>query len=576
MLHRIPLARMFSPRACLLTVTLFPIGAFAGDAIYTTTKAGTQVNTNVYAVSTDVYLSGGPQNTNSAGLPDGTYYFQVTDPSGRTLLSTDIALCRQLRVSAGRVAGSVGPPCRHANGSLNPTNGTLPVQLFPFAATPNGGGEYKAWLIAQTAGTSISNTDPKVLLFAQSDSKTDNFQVQNAVTPPPPGSCQASSSLTVLVTGRNVVGYVPKGNWSVTLVTGISVVNVEGNSVTPTRVPTPNVVNACAPNPNSGQTVCSANNTDVYVLSGTSVTNTLTSGGTGIIGFSGGSCTNCGVAIDAIHNKAAIALSLSGSGTAFPSGPAGFQFVKLGPSPSLEPAFASRAPLGFFANVSEDVLIDPIRNLLLSPNENGVYEIINVANSASPQFFENVVGGVLDSAGEECTTGISVAPEEFSGPSAVFISDLSQATFTAGSPGTWTAPSQHQLLSESFLSAGASGIAVAQDTHTGVITGEFGGNALTAIALPATSGSGVPALTDWVTCSIIGYVNGFDPHTVTAYQSPNTGNAVAALANAGASSLAIVDLTKMLDPTIVPRTVGGHGCASGTLPSTVVRFVAVP
>jgi hypothetical protein len=124
--------------------------------------------------------------------------------------------------------------------------------------------------------------------------------------------------------------------------------------------------------------------------------------------------------------------------------------------------------------------------------------------------------------------------------------------------------------------SGVAGVAVAQGNHTGVVTGEFGGNAVTAIALPAASGSGVPAVGDWVTCSISGFVNGGDPHTVTAYQSPNSSDAIAVLANKGATTLAVVDLTKILDPTIVARTVGGHGCASGTLPSTVVSFVSVP
>src|SRR5215471_1469437 len=65
-------------------------GALAGDALYTTTNDGTAVNANIYATSTDVYISGGPQNPKAAGLvPDGTYYFQVTDPSGGTL-------CRQV------------------------------------------------------------------------------------------------------------------------------------------------------------------------------------------------------------------------------------------------------------------------------------------------------------------------------------------------------------------------------------------------------------------------------------------------------------------------------------------------
>jgi hypothetical protein len=118
---------------------------------------------------------------------------------------------------------------------------------------------------------------------------------------------------------------------------------------------------------------------------------------------------------------------------------------------------------------------------------------------------------------------------------------------------------------------------VAQGTHTGALTGEFGGTHVTAFALPSTSGSGTPAFSDWVTCGIPPtFTNGEDPHTVTSYQSPNSGHAVALLGGQGATVLAAVDLTMMLDPTIVPRTVGGHGCVSGTLPPSVVRFVIVP
>src|SRR5437879_4146897 len=107
--------------AVVLAITLLMSIALAAPsgAIYTTTKDGTIVNQNLYANSTDVYLSGGPQNQNSAGLADGTYYFQITDPAGKTLLSTDPAACRQLVVSGGRVTGSAGTPsaCKHALGT---------------------------------------------------------------------------------------------------------------------------------------------------------------------------------------------------------------------------------------------------------------------------------------------------------------------------------------------------------------------------------------------------------------------------------------------------------------------------
>ena len=579
------------PRKLTLTsLTLFfvsmlivwgsPTSAALSGAVYTTTKDGTDVNQNIFGSLQDVYISGGPQNLNASGLPDGIYYFQVTDPSGKTLLSTDNAVCRQLMVGGGRVLGAAPVPCLHANGTPNPANGAIPVQLAPFSASPNKGNEYKVWIVPVGSAT-ISATDPKVLNFASSNAKTDNFKAtaEEVVQ----GSCQPSSSLSVLVSGSDVVAYVPKGNWSATPNTGVAAVNVEGTSITDTLIPTTSVVNSCASNPITGQTVCTANNTDVYIIKGTGLdpavaTNPLASSGSGQLHFSGGSCTNCGVAMDATHNRAVIGLSIAAPGDG------GFQFLNLGAAPLFNLPFASLSPTTFGANISEDPLIDPIRNLLLSAAENNNYEIIDVANPTTPGYFEHAVsvGGELDSSGADCSTGIVLAPAEFSAPSQVFIADISNPTFapfTPGSPGTWTAPSQVQTLSESFLDAGASGIAVAQGTHMGIVTGEFGGDSITAILLPAVSGGGVtPAIADWLSCRIgNGFSNGFDPHTVTAYRSPATGHAIAVLANAGATQLAVVDLTNMLDSTIVPRTIPGHGCAVvSPLPPSVVRFISVP
>lgn len=546
-------------------------------ALYTTTKDGAAVNANVkgYVIADDVYISGGPQNQNSRGLTDGAYYFQVTDPSGKTLLSTDNAVCRQVIVAGGRITGTTGG-CPHTLGTLNPANGSTPVQLAPFSKSLNSGGEYKAWLIIAGAAT-ISPTDPKVLVFNRSDAKTDNFKLTSQAPPPPSGSCQPSSSLSVMVQGTNVTSYVPKGAWLPSVATGVSVVNVEGSVITPTLIPTSNVVNSCASDPVTGKTVCSANNTDVYVITGTTLTNTLTSAGIGVLDFSGGTCTNCGVAMDATHGKAVVAMARNAS----PGDErGGFQFLNLA-SLTFEPAFASQAPISpAFGNIAEDILVDPTRNLILSPNENGNFELVNVTTSTSPTFFENALSlsPELNSAGEDCTTGIALAPVEFSNPSEVYIADLTQASQTSGSPGTWTAPSQIQSLSESILPcAGASGIAVAQGTHIGIVSDEFGCDGFTAITLPATSGSGTPAIQDWMTCNLGGgFLTGLDPHTVTAYMSPANGHAIALLANDGASTLAVIDLTNMLNPTIVPRTVGGHACTAGSLPASVVRFIPVP
>ena len=115
-----------------------------------------------------------------------------------------------------------------------------------------------------------------------------------------------------------------------------------------------------------------------------------------------------------------------------------------------------------------------------------------------------------------------------------------------------------------------------------MITGEFGGDKITALALPTTSGSGTPAIQDWVTCSLgqtpdnILWGQGDDPHPVSAYQSPSTGDAIGLLASKGNMWLARIDLTKLLNPAVVPRTTGTHVCSAGTLPPAVLSFIAVP
>lgn len=544
-------------------------------AIYTTNSSATAVNWNIYSTATDVYISGGPQNKNAAGLPDGTYYFQVTDPSGKTLLSTDSADCRKLDVTDGRVSGAAGA-CPHSVGTTNPANGVTPVQLVPYSVTPNPGGEYKAWLIP--VGKATLGSDGKTLTFARSDAKTDNFKVAESVQPPV-GSCQASSSLSVMALGTNVVSYVPKGNW-LSGATGIGAVNVEGASIVNTLIPTSDGINSCASNSVTGVTVCTANNNKVYLLSGTSVNTTLTSSGSGAISFSGGSCTNCGVAMDAVHNKAVIGLSLTTTG--------GFQYLNLATN-TFEPPFPTMIPgSNTIEPISEDPLIDPIRNLLLNATEKNQYELINVATTTSPSFFERAVPAAgfygPDSSGADCTTGIILTPYEDNPglESKVYIANLSSssATFTAGAPGAWTAPSQVQTLTGSLLNFGANSVAVAGATHLGILSGEFGGNAITAIQLPPTldTSSATPAITDWVNCRIPGWSQGNDPHTITAYQSPNAPNhAFALLANQGATQLARVDLTAMMDPVTTPRGANGHTCTAGTLTiGTQVTFTPVP
>ena len=166
------------PAFAALLVFAFALPGMANfsGAIFTTISTGTTVNGNLYNSKDAVYLNGGPQNQNSAGLPSGVYYFQVTDPSGATLLSNDDISCRQVVVNNGStvINGPTGP-CPHSSGTPNLSNNSTPVQPIPYNDTSNQGGEYKVWLTPVDKFDTANCTSH--FGFCDSDSKTDNFKV---------------------------------------------------------------------------------------------------------------------------------------------------------------------------------------------------------------------------------------------------------------------------------------------------------------------------------------------------------------------------------------------------------------
>jgi len=166
-----------------------PAAANVPGAIFTTVADGTEVNFNIYAAKTDVYLNGGPgpgAPATAAGLPDGVYVFMVTDPSGKNLLSQDIAACRLFTVSGGFITAlATMAPCTspHITGVDAASNepGGITVQLMPFADTPNNGGEYKAWATPigdYLCPLSVIECGAGEHGFQRDSSKTDNFKVK--------------------------------------------------------------------------------------------------------------------------------------------------------------------------------------------------------------------------------------------------------------------------------------------------------------------------------------------------------------------------------------------------------------
>jgi len=139
---------LFVPAYAVVLVSPAMAHAPSG-AIFTTLPDGSAVNANIYASKDFVYLDGGPgpgAPATAAGLDDGIYVFQVTDPSGKTLLSTDAAKCRQFNVVGGLITSVVVSGCEHVVG-IDIDHGATTVQLMPYDDTPNRGGVYKAWVV---------------------------------------------------------------------------------------------------------------------------------------------------------------------------------------------------------------------------------------------------------------------------------------------------------------------------------------------------------------------------------------------------------------------------------------------
>ena len=390
---------------------------------------------------------------------------------------------------------------------------------------------------------------------------TDCSEVQVTASSAVLNACVAGSSMGVLLPASgatgNVTAYVPNGYWEGST-TGVVVQNIEGTAPPAATDATPNVANSCSSNPATGQTVCVANNTDVYLMSGTTLTNTLTSGASATASFSGGTCTNCGVAVNANNNTAVINMGVIGSVDG------GLQVLNLATN-----TFGTALPL-IGDTVSENISVDPTRSLVLSAGEGGNYTVAQIQADGSLLEFDSSFGTGIenDSSAEDCSTGVALTPGEFS--NSVYLANMNAITLTPGTPGTYTAPNVLATLVTSYsFAAGLSGSAVAQGSgHLAVVTGEFGGNTFAVLQLPAAPGTATPALVDYASAEIPSntacggaFSAGFDPHTITAYTSPNTGDSYAVFAGYGSTGvpvcLAVVDMATVINPTLSPRGGGG-------------------
>jgi hypothetical protein len=511
-------------------------------------------------------------------LPDGAI---IGSSSGSSSSSGGILGSSSSSSSSGSGNEDGGGSCVNCQGgSCSPIGTTAPCWTGP--AADRGVGLCKDG-VATCTGSEFGSWGPCV---------GEVLDCGDAAVPPPdagppdaalpPQACLAGSALSILINGTSVAAYVPNASWTGGT-TGLVAVQLEGTGLSaPVTIATPQNLNSCSVDTTLNQVVCIGNNlgasgSDVYVISGATntITKTLSSSATTSESFSGGDCDTCAQAIDPVHHTAYISIGASGG--------AAFQPLDLTTGTLGTPISAGQTA------TSENILADPGRGYVLSPNEGeetgggvpGDYQLLNTTTGKVYDFKAPDGGslslGEFDSAGEDCTTGIALATLEGTGE--LFLVDLSQAKFSGTN---WSAPYNFQNIPDfANFAAGTCGIAVATNSHVGVVTGEFGGGLFGAIKLPATSGTGVPALVDWVAASVPNdpaggaFDNGYDPHTVTAYTSPTTGKEYAVMADYGSNDaptyLVIVDLEALL---ALPRaTAGGHTLATPLAVGPVLRFV---
>jgi len=219
-----------------VALPLYAGGPGLSGAIFTTLPDGSEVNFNIYSDKTLVYLDGGPPvgaPAGAAGLPgpgstvfgttiSGTYVFQVTDPPGKTQLSTDAAQCREFTVDSNGVINGVTGPCPHAfSFNTNTQAGGTTVQLFPFDDTPNKGGEYKVWVTPiEFFGCSLSAIGPARTSPASAAAVpalrcwrapiSEAMRLPDTVCPRPRGWAM-NAAITSSPSSRN--GFAPSLNW---------------------------------------------------------------------------------------------------------------------------------------------------------------------------------------------------------------------------------------------------------------------------------------------------------------------------------------------------------------------------
>ncbi|GEM_PF-2248893 len=278
--------------------------------------------------------------------------------------------------------------------------------------------------------------------------------------------------------------------------------------------------------------------------------NTLTdtefsSGATGALSFSGGSCTICAIAFDPTDTAFIVEdPNPSGSGCAAQCG----QFQRFGEnSHTSDSNIATGDP-------NENPGYDYVKNWVFNPGyDTHVLQVLDFGTGKLFSTASAVTGGDPDSAGVDVSTHIGETPDEFD--DRAFLADLGSSSMSGStltvSTGVTTFTSS---AFDSVLDIDAS--QVDSVLHLVFYVGEFGTDTLGFSLMPTTSGGTTYsdwAFVRWPTAPDgSAFTSGVDPHQVATFNDPVNCPDCAIALNANSSWLAVVDLNKL---SHAPRSV---------------------
>ena len=287
---------------------------------------------------------------------------------------------------------------------------------------------------------------------------------------------------------------------------------------------------------------------DIAASGGAGTSTEFSSGATGSLSFSGGSCTICAIAYDPIDN-AFILMDPDPTDPAMVRG----RFQRLGEnSHTIDRTIISPDP-------NENPGYDYVKNWIFNPEyQNAVTTVaLEVANFSDGKLYTTSTKypaiSTPDSGSVDVATHVAITPNEFG--DVVTLADLGTATLSGSTLTVATGMATLTHTGDESLDNDAT--AMDSVLHVTFLAGEFGTNHLGFVSMPTTSTG--TSISDYAYAKFpntpdgVAWSSAHDPHPITAFNDPVNCNDCGISVNLAFTWMAVVDLKAL---THAPRASG--------------------